>query len=162
MLGRGVWNGRNRCLNMCFIIRQPKFKIQITLIICLSFPNFNPLFYKMWLSHTHFRELMWRRNEMNVEHITRVAITRSKADFIQDNLVQHLTLFQALHILNKIKTFRATLQLMNKLTQILTVRIIILCWLWIMNSYSSSGSNIRTRAREWYSLLSLHLESFKW
>ena len=26
-----------RCLNMCFIIRQPKFKIQISLIICLSF-----------------------------------------------------------------------------------------------------------------------------
>ena len=64
---------------------------------------------------------------MNVEHITHVAITRSKADFIQDNLVQHLTLLQALQILNQIKTFRAMLQLMNKLTQILTIRIIILC-----------------------------------
>lgn len=158
----GGEDGKNRCLNMCFIIRQPKFKIQISLIICLSFQNFNPLFYKMWVSHTYFRELMWRRNEMNVEHITHVAITRSKADFIQDNLVQHLTLLQALQILNQIKTFRAMLQLMNKLTQILTVRIIILCWLCITNSYSISVSTIRRRAKEWYPLLSLHLESFKW
>lgn len=122
----GLGDRKNRCLNICFIIRQPKFKIQITLIICLSFPNFNPLFYTMWMSHTYFRELMWRRTEMNVEHITHVAISRSKTDFIQDDLLQHLTLLQVFQILNQIKTFRVVLQLMNKLTKILTVRIIML------------------------------------